>query len=1153
MKKWLKIAIISVLGFIAVVLVVLQIVLNSKLVTDMIDEFAVEYIDGKLAYSRPKVSVISTFPSVRVRLDSVSVTYPHDMFDRDDDSLFIFGLCGVGETLDTLAAFDRLELKVNPFSLIGRKLNVRDARLEGVRAFVHVYDSLSSNLGILRLSARQEDEDDAEAGEVSFRVAVKRLEIADFPRFIYEERASSLAASVLFQSLALNGNVSLDDGAVACRGIGVRVDSLSLLALNAIDTLDFCMPEFSVTQPGINQFDILMKSEAMLRMEELGKFILPIDLSGRVGIDKRKEYVDLDADGLKASLAYMPLSLDGHVRVASDSTEMKAALRLEECPLDTIRYKYAKEFMPQLADFSTDARISADFEADGVLSAHSIPSLEACLRVPHSYTVYHPEDITAELTVDVDAEMSPDKVLNADIHEFCMVLPGIDVDLDGEGIDLLGKDPCYSISADAAADLRKLMKIIPANLGITRASGDVRLKLSAHTHKSELVNYKFNEADISGSLRSRNLAVSMNSDSLNTVLFNSAIDVRSGKTGFDLKVDFDSLYFNNGVELITRIRNIRNEGHLSKTVLGGKLLPKLSFSSRSERMFFKYGAGRYGLRGADFAVSTQKIVPKEEAHKPRRMPAFLQEKDFESADVDISLDSSLVKYLRNWPTEGHIKAAGGYYSSPGFPLRTRLTALDASMNDKEIMLEALGVRAGTSDITVCGYVRGLKKALMSKDMINVYLLADSRRINANEFLSAMMVGEKDYGDVSVSQELDESFVTDTLADARVNVKDLPIFIVPGNVDLTLKMSADQIDFSEPRMGPLSSGVRIKDRTMQLTSTELSTDIGDIKLDAFYSTRTKKDISAGVNLSLKGMRAKEIISLIPSVDTLMPALKAFEGKLGLDVSATTQIDTNKNVIIPTLDGVMRVRGEDLRIYDQGMFGKFASRLIFGRKDALDIDNLSADAIIHDSKVEVFPFMLSSDRFRFALRGTQNFDKSMYYHVSVLKSPLLIKFGVNLYGTTDNWHFTLGRAKYRDGRLPSYARQLDTVQINLSKSIRDIFRRGVNAAMRHNVSALSDIEQRSSLIDPVQRGDDELDEMEMDEYADMIDNFVYEQEFEDQSQAIEKEVNEALAESSVNIDDFYRQYEDSIYDRRMQRKMERARRKDARKASRLGGAL
>ena len=189
----------------------------------------------------------------------------------------------------------------------------------------------------------------------------------------------------------------------------------------------------------------------------------------------------------------MPLSLDGQASFLSDSAVVKAALRLEDCPLDTIRSRYAERFVPAFRDFSTDARISADLEADGVLSADKFPSLEACLRIPHSHTKYYPENIEAELTVDIDAVMSSDKVLNADIHEFCLVIPGIDVDLDGEALDLLGADPTYMLSADASADIGQFMTIVPERFGITNASGDVRLNLSARTRRSELMSYKFTD------------------------------------------------------------------------------------------------------------------------------------------------------------------------------------------------------------------------------------------------------------------------------------------------------------------------------------------------------------------------------------------------------------------------------------------------------------------------------------------------------------------------------------------------------------------------------------------------------------------------------------------------------------------------------------
>ena len=1140
MKKGLKIALISILGFCAVLFAALHIVLNSKVTRNAIDKLAAGYVDGRLDYSRLRISLL---PALRLSLDSLSLTYPHGRFPEDSSSYFT--LAGCGTVADTLLALDRLSLKMRLLPLLGGKVSVKQLEIDGPRAFLHQYDSLSSNLDILKMPESDSDG----SSEPSLALSLGKMLVSGRPHFIMDRRATASAAAISFHALELAGSVKMHDSALESRGLNLGLDSLRLYARTACDTLD-CGNCLKIEQSGASSYKIDFASDIFLALREYGRMYVPAVLRGELQAGKLEDRIDLATDDLRAELAFLPLELRGRASICPDSTLVNASLRLDDCPLDSVRLNYAVLVMPALSKLSTDARISADLSLDGCYSDHSYPEINACLQIPESRTTYIPENLTLELAVDLDAVLHPDGVLNAEFHEFRAGLPGVEVDLDGEALDLLGEDPLYSLSACAKAELEKLMEIVPESLGIRSASGDIDLDLSARTRLSELANYRFDEADIRGRLRSDRLALSMAGDSVNAAVFKSAVDLQSDRNGLDLKVDFDSLYFNSGVQLIARVRNIRNEGHISKTRVGGRMLPKLRLSSRSERIFFKYGSGRYGLRGGDFGFTAQKVVPKEQPKKEFKIPAFLQEKDFEEADLDISLDSSFVNLLQNWSASGHIKADGGYYSSPAMPLRTRMTALHADFDDREVVIDQFGLKSGTSDINLSGYLRGVKSSLMHKDMLNVFLMAESERINLNEIISAILAGEGSdaSGNVTVDQELDESFVTDTLADATVAYEDIPLIVVPGNVNLTLKMNAERVDLMEPRIGPFSSGIKIKDRTMQLLSTDIATDIGDINLDAFYATRTKKDISAGVNLNLTGMQAGNIIALIPAVDSLMPALKAFDGKLWLELSATSQLDTNMNVIVPTLDGVVRVSGEDLRVHNTGQLGTLATRLLFGRKDYLSINNLHADAIIHDSRIELFPFELGTDKLKLALRGSQGFDNSMYYHASVIKSPVLLRFGVNVYGSTDNWHFSLGRAKYRDGNVPAYTEQLDTVQLNLASSIRNIFRRGVDNVLRHNTEALAGIDSESARIDPLHPQEEDFSAIEMAEYIDMVDNYVYEQELEDQQEALNREVEEALADTVVDMSSLLSQYENDIYDRRLMRKMERAKRRDARKAAR-----
>ena len=133
MKKGLKIALISILGFCAVLFAALHIVLNSKVTRNAIDKLAAGYVDGRLDYTRLRISLL---PALRLSLDSLSLTYPHGRFPEDSSSYFT--LAGCGTVADTLLALDRLSLEMRLLPLLGGKVSVKQLEIDGPRAFVHL-------------------------------------------------------------------------------------------------------------------------------------------------------------------------------------------------------------------------------------------------------------------------------------------------------------------------------------------------------------------------------------------------------------------------------------------------------------------------------------------------------------------------------------------------------------------------------------------------------------------------------------------------------------------------------------------------------------------------------------------------------------------------------------------------------------------------------------------------------------------------------------------------------------------------------------------------------------------------------------------------------------------------------------------------------
>ncbi len=1138
MKKGLKIALITIFGLVAVIVAGLELALNSKLLTDAVDNLAKEYVDGTLGYSRLRVHLLRRFPTITVTLDDLSLSYPHGRYASFDGAEFPgadFSAPGRGESADTLLSLDRLSVSADPFRFLHGELVVQELSLKGIRAYLHKYGPLESNLSVIRTGETPDSLKSESAPLTTPRISVGKVSLEDVA-LIYTDAPGNLRAALGLNALNLGADLKFSDGSLELSDARVNLDSLSVYALSAADTLDLKIGQLVLDESRRAEYDIALRAFANLCSASAGRLALPLDIDGKVRFELFSDHMRLGASSLRAEVAHMPLSVDGDAMVYPDSIVMKAGVNLGECRVETILREYADHLVDMAPSFSTDARLTADITAEGTYSGSSLPAVTACVRIPSSTTEYLPENLRIDHCIDIDASLSEDRVLTADIHELKLSVPGLDIDFDGRADDLLGKNPRFTLSADAQADVEKLLAVLPIDSTlIEHAEGDFRLVLDGRAYRSELQNFRFDATKISGALSSSHLHIKMPADTLEACLYNTAMDLRSGPEGLALSIGFDSVYFHKGADLTARVRNIRNEASITKVSREGEMLPRIEASTDSERAFLRMGTARFAASGANVRASVQKKAAGTE-HRSRYV-SRIKDRAFENADLDISLDSSVVKYLKEWSASGHIKADSGFFASPSLPLRTRLTALHADFDDDKIEIDTIGVTCGTSDISLAGTVFGAKNALISKDMIASRLDIKSRRINANEILAAFLVGKKEGTDpaaeVAPQDEIDESFVTDTLADARVDIHDLPIFILPANVDVTIGLEAERVDYSDPKIGPFYSGIRIKDRTAQLTGTYITTELGRIYMDAFYSTRSRDDISVGANLNLTQMAAKEIIQLFPAVDSLMPVLKAFDGKLSCDVSATAKMDTTRRIILPTFDGLVRITGKGLKVLNDGQFGKIANLLLFKKKEVLNVDNLHIDALVHDSRIEVFPFVLGADRYRLALRGTQGFDNSMFYHLSVLKAPFPVLFGINVYGTGGVNRVQVGKVRYREGTVPSYTAQLDTVQYNLAYDIQNIFNRGVDEVIRGNETAVGALESGSGARDSLGGGREELEESNFEQYAEMADQYIVEQEMREQDAALEKEVNSSLESSALDAARMMQEYESSIGDSRFER--------------------
>ena len=502
--------------------------------------------------------------------------------------------------------------------------------------------------------------------------------------------------------------------------------------------------------------------------------------------------------------------------------------------------------------------------------------------------------------------------------------------------------------------------------------------------------------------------------------------------------------------------------------------PRLSVISQSGGLILRQGANMYGLRDLklDLAAarrgsvqtsarrnhildSLQRVypgVPRDSLFAMARQSRDRVQDAFAASDIHVSIGSSLRKYVREWNIEGKLDLGSGRMVMPAFPLKTGLSEVKGSFNNDELELDNITLKAGESDLSAYAHLTGLRRLLLGRGRSQLKLKADVRSnyIDANELLRAYAY----YTTYEPPREL-LAGSSDAAVEKAVEEAELPdstgskLIVIPSNLDVDFSLESTGIKYDSLLVSWAAADVAMRDRTLQITNALAASNMGDIFFEGFYATRSKEDIKAGFDLNLVNITAEKVITLFPAVDTLMPMLTTFGGLLDCELAATSDIDTTMNLVLPSIDGIMKISGKDLSLKDSEEFTKLANLLMFRDRKKAHVDNMSVTGVVQDNVLEVFPFVLDVDRYIFAASGHQSLSSDFNYHISVIKSPLLLKFGVNAWGPDfGHVHYGLSSPKYRSVNVPVYTKQLDTAQYNLVAAIHNIFELGVEKAMAEN---------------------------------------------------------------------------------------------------------
>ncbi len=434
-------------------------------------------------------------------------------------------------------------------------------------------------------------------------------------------------------------------------------------------------------------------------------------------------------------------------------------------------------------------------------------------------------------------------------------------------------------------------------------------------------------------------------------------------------------------------------------------------------------------------------------HKIRRVGVEHEGNDVEM--LEWNLASGFRKFLLGWVLDGSLSTRQARMFTPYFPLRNRINHLDLRFSNDSVSVERLSYQAGSSDIAVKGLVSNIKRALTgsrSTLKLNIELESDTIDINqlsAAAFAGAAYADRVRRGESSKGFSGDDSDTLEKELDALFDksTDSVAPLLVPVNIDGRIGLNADNIIYSDLLMKNLGGELLIYNGSVNLHKLSASSDAGAIGLSALYFAPRTSDMHFGFSLDMSRMNVERFLKLVPAVDSILPIMRGFSGIIDAEIAATVDIDSTMNMELPTLDAAVKLTGDSLAFIDKDTYATLGKWLRFRDRADNKIKHMSVEMLVRDNVLRIFPFAFDIDRYRLGITGYNDLALNFDYHISVLKSPLPFKFGINIKGNPDKYKFRLGGAKYKDSNAAEDVAITDTARINLLRQIENVFRRGV----------------------------------------------------------------------------------------------------------------
>ncbi len=354
-----------------------------------------------------------------------------------------------------------------------------------------------------------------------------------------------------------------------------------------------------------------------------------------------------------------------------------------------------------------------------------------------------------------------------------------------------------------------------------------------------------------------------------------------------------------------------------------------------------------------------------------------------------------------------------------FPTPLSTGQVKLSVKNNQVVFSRSLLQAGNSDLIISGTLESTDKN--GAPYLSGSLSVLSENIDYDEIREILLQGSMAAAIPATEAANEESALLNTLElgqkieaiqKERAAAIDDQRLMIPSNVDLAIRLDANRASYHGVVLQRVTGDILLKDKRAELQINTQS-NLGGADLHMMYSTPAVKKVHTTFDLKLQNALVGKIRQLVPSLNTLVPSLQSLDGVVDCHLTATCPLDKEMMPQLPEMKAACSLQGSNLVLFDSQTFKELAQKFHFKDKEKNELEHLTVSLLLKDGVIEVLPSLVEWDRYVVAVGGRHKLDMTFDYHLSMLKSPIPVNFGVNLTGKVDKFNYKITtKSRYAD---------------------------------------------------------------------------------------------------------------------------------------------